>query len=98
MEEDLTCDFCCEAIENAGGEITVMLDGENIVVIRICNLCKKAIMRDKYFRGDAVGALFCEMDSNLWNEFCTKCQCVEGCKMQFAVNCPSIRKAIADEA
>lgn len=91
------CRFCDEAIENAGSEIAITLDGKTLVGWNICNLCKKAILRDEYFPGDAISALFCEMDSNLWNEFCKKCQCVEGCKMQFAINCPLIRKAIAEE-
>lgn len=94
MEE---CRFCGEALESAGSEIAITLDGETLVSGRVCALCKRAVLRDEYFRGDAIGALAYEIDNNLWNEFCMSCPYEDGCEMPSVFNCPSIRKAIAEE-
>lgn len=96
-----TCRFCGEVVENAGSEIAITLDGEKLVRGNICSICRRAVERDEYFRGDAIGVLICELDNNLWCEFCKKCPCNDGseneCEIQFSLNCPSIRKAIAEE-
>mgnify|MGYP007053754643 CR=1 FL=1 len=91
------CRFCGEALESAGSEIAITLDGETLVSGHICAMCKRAVLRDEHFRGDAIGALIYELDNNLWCEFCQNCPCEEGCEIPFAFNCPSIRKAIAEE-
>lgn len=94
MEE---CRFCGEALESAGSEIAITLDGETLVSGHICALCKRAVLRDEYFRGDAIGSLIYELDANLRNEFCTNCPCEDMCEIPFAFNCQSIIKAIAEE-
>lgn len=92
-----TCNFCGEEIEGAVCEIGATLDGETIASAYLCPACKRAALRDGCFVDNAVGAFAEKVDNNLWCEFCVNCPCEDGCEIPSVFNCPSIRKAIAEE-
>ena len=98
-EEDTVCKFCGDVVENPSEEnvITVTFGGFMLAGEHLCDACKKALLRDMDFRCDAIGALAYEIDNNLWNEFCMACPYEDGCEIPSVFNCPSIRKAIAEE-
>lgn len=90
----MDCKFCGDAIDGACSEIAVTIDGEAIAIGHLCPTCKIAAIRAGCFD---VGALAGKADSDLWCDFCLPCPYEDGCEMPSVFNCPSIRKAIAEE-